>query len=357
MDLNHFLRERRPRWQRFSELLDRTDIGGIESLRATETDEFFSLYRLVSSDLNLVQTRTANPSLTEYLEGLVARSYARMVVPAETHFFRNWWMIMRHYFPAALRSEPKALVMSVAMLVLGTLLGFFATFANPDVAPTFLPAEQLRETPRDRVARLEQSERDGTRMIASAGDNAVFTVFLFNNNIRVSVLAFALSLTFGIGTLVVLFYNGAMLGSLAALYMLDGQGKFFVAWVGPHGSIELPCVMFAGAAGLMIASRQLRRNDGPFLAQIRAIRPKLVDIIIGTCTLLVVAGGIEGGFSQINEPTLSYSFKIVVALVLFGALLAYLFVMPAKPRPRQQKLKSQLQDHRHDVRQAALFTV
>ena len=154
--------------------------------------------------------------------------------------------------------------MSVATLVIGTVLGYLATYARPDVAPTFLPSEQLRETPRDRVARLEQAERNGTRMISSAGDNAVFTVFLFNNNIRVSVLAFALSLTFGIGTLVLLFYNGAMLGSLAALYVLDGQGKFFIAWVGPHGSIELPCVMFAGAAGLMIAARQLRRSEGSF---------------------------------------------------------------------------------------------
>ena len=55
----------------------------------------------------------------------------------------------------------------------------------------FYPPSSCDESPRDRVARLEQSRRNGTRVIASAGDNAVFTVFLFNNNIRVSVLAFA----------------------------------------------------------------------------------------------------------------------------------------------------------------------
>lgn len=87
MDLNHFLRERRPCWQRFSAPLDRTDKDGMGVLGPTEVDEFFSLYRLVSSDLNLVQTRTGNPSLTEYLEGLVARSYSQLVVPKETHLF------------------------------------------------------------------------------------------------------------------------------------------------------------------------------------------------------------------------------------------------------------------------------
>ena len=120
---------------------------------------------------------------------------------------------------------------------------------------------------------------------------------------------------------------------MAALYLLDGQAKFFLAWVGPHGSIELPCVIFAGTAGLMIATRQLRRNAGPFLRQVRAIRPKLVDLIIGTSTLLVLAGLIEGGFSQINEPTIPYAFKIAVAVTLFLALNVYLFLMPATPRP------------------------
>ena len=75
----------------------------------------------------------------------------------------------------------------------------------------------------------------------------------------------------------------------------------------------------------MIAQRQLRRSGGPFLRQIREIRPKLVDLIIGTCTLLVLAGAIEGGFSQINEPTISYTFKIAVAITVFGALIGYLF--------------------------------
>jgi uncharacterized membrane protein SpoIIM required for sporulation len=338
MDLNHFLRERRPRWQRFSALLDRTDRSGVEDLQPAEVDEFFSLYRLVSSDLNLVQTRTGNPSVTEYLEKLVARAYAQMAIPRKGRFFREWWMILRHYFPAALRSEKTALGLSVVTLVLGAVLGFVATLANPSVAPTFLPAEQLQESPRDRVARLEQAERDGTRSIMTASDNAGFTVMLFNNNIRVAVMAVALSLTLGIGTIIILFYNGVMLGSLAALYLLDGKGVFFVAWVGPHGSIELPCVMFAGAAGLMIAGRQLRRSDGPLISQIRAIRPKLVDLIVGTSTLLVIAGAIEGGFSQVNEPTIPYWFKIAVAVTLFSALMFYIFLMPANPRPAEGAL-------------------
>jgi uncharacterized membrane protein SpoIIM required for sporulation len=280
-----------------------------------------------------VQTRSANSAVLTYLEDLVARAYAQLQVPPQTRMFRAWWLILRHYFPAALRSESRLVLLSTLTLLVGTICGLAATMAQPSTAEYFLPSEHLQQSPRERVASLEEAERTGHRSIGGADDNAAFAVFLFNNNIRVSVLAFALGLTFGVGTLIVLFYNGAMLGSLAALYILDGQSKFFVAWVGPHGSIELPSVMIAGTAGLMLAARQLNQRKGTVLSQIRAIRPKLADILIGCASLLVIAGCIEGGFSQINEPTISYWLKIVVAAVLFGTLFMYLFVMPARPRP------------------------
>ena len=103
----------------------------------------------MSSDLNLVQTRTGNPGLTEYLEGLVGRAYAQMVVPREAKFFRSWWMILRHYFPAALRLGAGGAGARVATLIGGLLLGLIATYAKPAVAPVFLPAEHLQETPRN----------------------------------------------------------------------------------------------------------------------------------------------------------------------------------------------------------------
>jgi uncharacterized membrane protein SpoIIM required for sporulation len=333
MDLNDFLRERRPRWRRLGELLDRVRNYQLGSLSPREVDELFSLYRLTSSDLNLVQTRTGNPSLVEYLEELVGQAYAVLSVPRRASFFRSWWMIVRHYFPAALRAERRIVAVSAMTLLAGILFGFVATLVSPRSVEVFLPAEHLTESPHERVARLEQSEREGNRSVGSADQHAVFTVFLFNNNIRVSVLGFALGLTFGIGTIIVLFYNGAMLGSIAALYLADHEMKFFIAWVGPHGVIELPCVVFACAAGLLLARTQLRRSEGTTLGQIRAIRPKLVDLLVGTSTLLVIAGTIEGGFSQINQPTISYWFKIGVAIILFILLLVYIFVVRVKPRP------------------------
>lgn len=328
MELNHFLQLRRSRWQRLSDLLDQADANGLNQLPQQDIDQLFSLYRLVSSDLNLAQTHTANPALLEYLESLVARAYANLAVPRKAHPFRAWWRIVRHRFPAIIRQEKRLFALATAMLVAGACFGYTTTAVAPETNIIFLPAEQLVERPAERVARLEALESSGDSQVGSADQFSQFAAFLFTHNIRVTVLGFCLGLTAGLGTTIILFYNGAMLGSLAWLYYKDGVMTFFIAWIGPHGSIELPCILFGCTAGFMLARTQINVEKGTTLQQIRQLRPRLIDLLIGTSTLLVIAGIIEGWFSQVNEPTLPYPLKISVAAFLFISLLAYLFWMP-----------------------------
>jgi hypothetical protein len=62
-----------------------------------------------------------------------------------------------------------------------------------------------------------------------------------------------------------------------------------------------------------------------------------VDVLVGTATLLVLAGIIEGGFSQISQLTVPYALKIAVAAALLIALLAYAFLMPLRRPDRDPK--------------------
>jgi len=332
MDLSSFLRERQPRWDRLSQVLDRVDQAGLESLSSEEVNRLFSLYRLVSSDLNLVATRTANPALIEYLESLVGRAYVHLVPRRRYRLFREWWKVVRFRFPLLIRRERNLLALVTAIFVASVAFGYITTALIPSTAEVFLPEEHVNISPSERVRSLEALERSGNTRVDSASKHAHFTTFLFTHNIRVSFLCFSLGLTLGIGTVALLVMNSAMLGSLAALYAEDGVLSFFIGWVGPHGVIELPSILFASLGGLMLARAQFRRDRGSFFYQLRQMRRDLVDLLIGTCSLLVIAGIVEGGFSQVNEPTIPYPLKHAVAAILFVALLAYLFWMPVKEK-------------------------
>lgn len=333
MDINTFIHERRPVWMRLSNLLDKGESGGIDSLASREARELYECYRQACSDLNRAQTATANPEILRYLEGLVGRAYGAIHRPPKRRPFRGWWRIVRSRFPAIIRREYRLVSLAAIAFLAGTLFGFVASFVAPETREVLVPGEHLAQSPSERVRHLEDLERSGDSRVSTVSDHSAFTTLLFTHNIRVACLGFVLGFTFGVGTIVVLFLNGAMLGALAAWYYEENVMTFFLGWVGPHGAIEIPCVLFGCAAGLMIARAQFRKDEGPFLSQLKRLRGDLIDILVGTATLLVLAGIVEGGFSQINEPTLSYSLKIGVAVVLFVALMAYLFALKRREEP------------------------
>ena len=345
MDLNQFIQLRRSRWDRLSALLDRISDTGTESLSAAETDEFFSLYRLISSDLNMMQTRGGNPALLDYLEALVARSYQHVAVPPRGGFFRAWWRILRRDFPATVRRQWAIVVLSAAIMFSGTIAGYVITVVKPSAVLSFVPQEFFRQSPAQMVQEKVQQQSD-KNFHYGAGENITFSVFLFTHNIEVSIFCFALGMTFGLGTLVVLFFNGLMCGSLAERFAGDGVMTYFISWVGPHGALELPAICIASAAGLIIARAQWTRGGkhGSVLAAIRAQRQDMLNLLVGAATMLIVAGCIEGGFSQLTAPVIPYWLKITMACMLFAGLLFYLFIMPVKEQQTSDDLLLTLLD-------------
>ena len=170
-----------------------------------------------------------------------------------------------------------------------------------------------------------RSSRRADERIDTLEKAAQFGAFLYSHNIQVSFLAFSLGALTLVGGVLILFYNGVILGALAALYVLDGVHVFFLAWVGPHGALELPAIVFGGAAGLCAGRALLLPGLLSSAAALREAFPSVWRMMLTTAVVLVVAGIIEGSFSQFTAKTFPYPFKIGVAVVLFVSLFAYLF--------------------------------
>jgi uncharacterized membrane protein SpoIIM required for sporulation len=168
----------------------------------------------------------------------------------------------------------------------------------------------------------EVMERGETWTDIPAALRPVLATVIFVNNIRVSFLAFAGGVLFGLGTAYVLGLNGLFLGAvLGAARHYGVQGRL-LEFVSAHGYVELTCVVIAGAAGLMLGHAQLRpglrrRRDALAGAARRAI-----ELVMGAAPILVAAGVIEGFVSPSALPGPA---KVVIGplawLVLLAALL------------------------------------
>jgi uncharacterized membrane protein SpoIIM required for sporulation len=134
-------------------------------------------------------------------------------------------------------------------------------------------------------------------------------------------------MTMGFGTLVVLFYNGVILGAVVVDYVAAGETTFLLGWLLPHGTIEIPAILIAGQGGLVLGSALIGwRSRAPLRMRLRVVGPDLATLIGGVAILLVWAGLVESFFSQYHEPVVPYFAKIAFGLVELGLLVSFLML-------------------------------
>ena len=328
MDIDQFVAERKERWRKLEELVDRAEESPEWELGRERLLELVRLYRLACSDLNRIRALTANPAILGRVNQLVGRAY-RFVYRHEPGKLKAGTLsrFLLRDVPRTFRLEQRWVLSAAAALLAGALLGFFAVLANPENASALIPRQFFSESARERVERIE---KDPER-IDTAQKATTFSSQLYTHNIQVSFLGFSLAaLTLLMGW-VILFYNGMLLGAVAAQYLLDGVGTFFIAWVGPHGALEIPAIVFATAAGLRAGAALLLPGEMGREAAVRQAFPSVWRMVLASALLLVMAGVIEGSFSQLSSRSVPYSIKIAVAVALFLGMLAWLFIRNPEP--------------------------
>ncbi len=146
----------------------------------------------------------------------------------------------------------------------------------------------------------------------------MFSSFLFANNTRVGLLAFATGMLAGVPTVLLTLYNGIVLGAFASIFLHDPWPLAFLAWILPHGVPELTAIALCAAAGLQLgAAVTMPGPRGRAVALADAVPPVLV--LFGTAVPLFVLAAIIESFVRQSMwgpwPRLA-----VAALCLAGAI-------------------------------------
>jgi len=321
INLQSFIKKEQPVWDELEELLVRIGNEPFGSFTVDELKHFHYLAERTSADLIQIRGFVTQTELQAYLESLVSRAFSEIQEKqANSMRFRplKWFFKV---FPETFRRHVRCFHLALAITVFGSLFGGGAVLFDPDAKAALMPFSHLQGDPSDRVAKEEQQEK-----VSMEGKGA-FSAWLMTHNTKVSILVLALGVSWGVGTVILLFYNGVILGAVVADYLMAGEGVFLTGWLLPHGSVEIPAILIAGQAGLLLAGAMIGWGNRVSLRmRLRAILPDLVTLIGGVACLLVWAGLVESYFSQDHEPALPYAVKIAfgtVSLVLLFSFLAF----------------------------------
>jgi uncharacterized membrane protein SpoIIM required for sporulation len=320
VDLPRFINSERRYWDELRGWLDKLEAMPDIRLSLEEMSHLQYLYQRSSSGLTRLSGFAGELEVRQYLEALVARAYSEFhpSAPSLSGFRPLHWFFAT--FPRTFRKHFAAFALSVALTVGGTCFGAAALAFDQDAKSVLMPFSQLNEDPGQRVKREENQKGDRLQ-----GHKDSFAAQLMTHNIGVSLFTFALGVTWGLGSIFLLFYNGITLGAVAFDYVGAGQTQFLLGWLLPHGVIEIAAILIAGQAAFVLASALIGINASTQRGErLRTCTPDMLTLAGGASVMLVWAGIIESFFSQYHAPVLPYSLKIAFGLVEFAALCLFL---------------------------------
>jgi uncharacterized membrane protein SpoIIM required for sporulation len=327
IDLQKFVSSERPIWSELETVLRRIEMQPNRTLPLDELQRFHYLYERTAADLGRINTFASEPETRRYLEHLVARAYG------EIHETRGRHMRLRplkwffETLPQTFRRRIVAFWLALAITAAGVIFGGIATIVDPESRTATMPFGHDLMDPSERVAKEESAKVDRI-----AGRQSTFAAFLMTNNIKVSLLTLALGMTWGIGTVIVLFSNMVGLGAIGVDYVMAGQTQFLLGWLMPHGVIEIPAILVAAQGGFVLAGALIGRGQrAPLAARLRAVAPDVVTLIGGVAVMLVWAGIVESFFSQYHQPVIPYWAKISFGAVELILLVVFLTRCGMKP--------------------------
>jgi uncharacterized membrane protein SpoIIM required for sporulation len=313
MNLDTFLLQRRPDWKKLEALQEQVENSGLGSLDDAQAVEYGRLYRRAASDLNQAQTFVSGDATVRALNSLVARCYLVIHKKRRLHL-RAFLRQMIVGYPAVFRRCLGHLGLATLILLAGTAFGFLASWLDAPLAREML----LPDMP------MIQPGQEGGLM--PSGHLAGFSSMLFANNTKVALLTCALGFTWGIGTCLILWQNGLILGALAAVFWEADDLVGFATGVLPHGVLEIPAVLIGGGAGFVIAQAMLRARPWPRAEEMAHAGRLALWLVAGCFPLLTAAAILEAGVARAPEWFLDRGIKLGIAAVVGAAFFAYLIL-------------------------------
>lgn len=297
-----FRKGREVSWHDLEQLVARAERHGARSLTADELERLPLLYRTAQSSLSVARSIALDRHLLIYLENLALRAFLLVYGP-RTSLSEGCADFLRRGLPRAVRGARWHLLLAYLVMAVGLFAGYALVIADESWFAAIV-SSGLSE---GRGLSSERADLLKDEIFApwpgAAQAFVLLANFLFSHNTVVGLLAFGLGVAAGVPTLLLLLYQGTILGAFLALHENRGLAVEFLGWISIHGVTELTAIALCGAAGLLVGDKVLfpgrhsRRDSLVIHGRVAA------QIVIGAMLLFFIAGVLEGGFRQLVQST------------------------------------------------------
>jgi len=263
----------------------------------------------------IARQRVYGQQLVTYLNALVVRGH-NVFYATGTNRQGNISDLLFYSFPATVRKYYNLLIISLFFFyVIGTA-SFLVTRHYPRYTRSILSSRAINA-----LDEMYSSKKIFSR---PASESVKMFGFYIANNTGIGLRTFAGGLFAGIGSLLIISYNGLVLGASVG-YMFSGSNwKNFFTFVCGHSSVELTAVVISCMAGLLFGRAILFRGRYSLRESLRKIRVDVLTLVYGLIIMFILAAAIEAFWSAGSQDAV---IKYFISGILWIITISYFILM------------------------------
>ena len=307
-----FVKANISKWEEFERL--------IATNAKKDPDQLADLFIQLTDDLSYAKTHYPKSEITVYLNNLatkVHQSIYRNKKESKNRFVSFW----KYELPEIFYEHRKQFLYAFLIFGLSVAVGAFSAANEDSFVRLILGDAYINMT----LENINSGEPMGVYGTMAQVD--MFFAITFNN-IRVSFLVFAAGIVLSIGSGILLFKNGIMLGSFQYFFFTKGLLLQSVLTIWIHGTIEIASIIIAGGAGILVGNSFLFPGTYSRLESLKMGASKGMKVIVGLIPFFILAGFLESYVTRLfGMPDI---LKALIILASLAFIIFYVIIYPKR---------------------------
>jgi uncharacterized membrane protein SpoIIM required for sporulation len=317
-----FVQTRADLWARLEALLARARTRGLRGLDKDEVHELTRLYPMIVVDVARARTYQLDPATQRRVNQLAIGAHGLIYRPAAKHRLASLARFFARDYPLMWRRAWGYWAFATVLFAIAFLGALTLTQLDPAQARLFVSERLDLADPSPGVSAEDISER--FRKMPSPP----MAGMIIANNLTVAFSAFALGVTAGIGTCLVVIMNGLMLGGFVGFFVNYGLGYPLLAFLSAHGMLEIFAILVVSGAGLRMGLALAMPGGLRRSAALRIGARDALSLLAGTVPMFLLAGLIEG---FVTPSYLPGGAKIAIGITALSAVVGWLLLAGRGP--------------------------
>lgn len=258
-------------------------------------DETAERFITLIDDLSYAKTFYPKSKATRWINGIAASIYQSIYQHRKEKYsriFRFW----KYELPLLFKKYHRVFLFTTLLFILFVAIGFFAASQDPEFIRGILGD--------DYVNRTEENIANGDPFgIYKSGNPFSMFVSIGYNNIQVAFRLFIGGFTLGAYTLLIIGYNGIMLGSFHQFFFESGLGikSILVVWI--HGTIEISAIIIAATSGFILAKGILFPGTYKRMESFKRGVKDAAKVLVSLIPFFIAAAFIESYITHLMSQT------------------------------------------------------